>query len=96
MRFVQSSSSSTLCTNPTYQTVTGLSLYHTIPTLTTPNKKPFENIVGKGENAGNQHILLFPHNVFYPSQKNFQFLSHIYCYLQILSIWTCLKFCHLV
>ena len=23
-------------------------------------KKPFENIVGKGENAGNQHFLLFP------------------------------------
>ena len=22
--------------------------------------KPFENIVGKGENAGNQHFLLFP------------------------------------
>ena len=22
-------------------------------------KKPFENIVGKGENAGNQHFLLF-------------------------------------
>ena len=23
-----------------------------------------ENIVGKGENAGNQHFLLFPHNGF--------------------------------
>ena len=23
-----------------------------------------ENIVGKGENAGLQHFLLFPHNVF--------------------------------
>ena len=23
-------------------------------------KKPFENIVGKGENAGYQHFLLFP------------------------------------
>ena len=23
-------------------------------------KKPFQNIVGKGENAGNQHFLLFP------------------------------------
>ena len=28
--------------------------------LTTLYKKPFENIVGKGENAGNQHFLLFP------------------------------------
>ena len=31
-----------------------LTLYHTIPTVT------FENIMGKGENAGNQHFLLFP------------------------------------
>ena len=29
--------------------------------LTTLKKKPFENSVGKGENAGNQHFLLFPH-----------------------------------
>ena len=28
--------------------------------LTTLGKTPFENIVGKGENAGNQHFLLFP------------------------------------
>ena len=28
--------------------------------LTTLGKKPSENIVGKGENAGNQHFLLFP------------------------------------
>ena len=28
--------------------------------LTTLKNKPFGNIVGKGENAGNQHFLLFP------------------------------------
>ena len=28
--------------------------------LTTPIEKPFENIMGKGENAGNQNFLLFP------------------------------------
>ena len=28
--------------------------------LTMIRSKPFENIVGKGENAGNQHFLLFP------------------------------------
>ena len=28
--------------------------------LLTLSKKPFENIVGKGENDGNQHFLLFP------------------------------------
>ena len=53
--------------------------------------KPFENIMGKGENAGNQHFLLFP------SQNNFQFFSHIYCRrLQMLSIWTGLKYCRFV
>ena len=31
-------------------------LYHTIPT---PRKKPFENIVEKGENAGNGHFSPF-------------------------------------
>ena len=36
-------------------------LHPTIPTFNTPGKKKtFENIVGKGENAGNQHFLLFP------------------------------------
>ena len=34
----------------------------------TLNKKAFENIVGKGTNAGNQHFLLF-HNVFYPVRR---------------------------
>ena len=49
----------------------GLSLYQTVQsfktfgdkfenTLMTPSTKPFENIVGKGENPGNQHFLLFP------------------------------------
>ena len=30
------------------------------PLLTTPRKKALENTVGKGENSGNQHFLLFP------------------------------------
>ena len=34
-----------------------LTLYYTILTL---KKKALENIVGKGENAGNEHFLLFP------------------------------------
>ena len=29
--------------------------------LTTQKKKTLENNVGQGENAGNQHFLLFPH-----------------------------------
>ena len=42
-----------------------LSLYHTVPTL---RMKPLENIMGKGENAGNQHFLLFP-TMFYSLSK---------------------------
>ena len=38
------------------------------PLLTTLKKKLVENIVGKGENAGCQHFLLFP-QCFQPYQK---------------------------
>ena len=31
-----------------------LTLYPTIPIFNKPKKEPLENIVGKGENAGNQ------------------------------------------
>ena len=43
----------------------------TFNSITPRDKKAFENIVGKGENAGNQHFLLFP-QVFYPSMHKFQ------------------------
>ena len=46
--------------------------------LTALYKKSFKNIVGKGENAGNQHFFSFSHNVFYPFQNKFQVFSHIY------------------
>ena len=36
----------------------------------------FENIVGKEENAGNQHFLLFPQR-FLPFKDNFLFLGNI-------------------
>ena len=36
-----------------------LTLYHKVKTFMTLKKRPFENIVGKGANAGNQHYL-FP------------------------------------
>ena len=35
------------------------SLYPTIPTFNARKKKTIENTVGKGENAGNGHFLLF-------------------------------------
>ena len=44
--------------------------------LTTPRKKTFENIVGKEENAGNQHFLLFPQCFLtYQRQKSFMLSS---------------------
>ena len=33
---------------------------YNLQVLTALRRKSFENIVGKGENAGNQHFLLFP------------------------------------
>ena len=51
-------------------------------------KNPFQNIVGKGENAGNQHFLFFPQCfLLYQRQKLFIVL-HLFCRLETLSIWT--------
>ena len=56
-------------------------------------KKLFENIVGKGENAGNY---FFPTMFSTFHKTNFNFLVlYIFCHLQILPIWTSLKFCRL-
>ena len=62
--------------------------------LTTLKKKAFENNVGKGENAGNQHFLLFPTLLTFPKQT-LLFQSHLFGRLEMLSIWTSLKICHL-
>ena len=63
----------------------GLTLYHTIPTL---KKKPLENIVGKGENAGNQHSLFIPQG-FLPSQRQkSSFELHLFCHLQMQTLLT--------
>ena len=43
-----------------YTIIQNLTLYNTIPILTPMERKAFENILEKGENAGNQHFLLFP------------------------------------
>ena len=52
----------------------------------TLRKKPFENIVGKGENAGNQHFLLFP-QCFLPLKKQISiFDTHLNCRVQRFSI----------
>ena len=74
--------------------------------------RPFENIVGKGENTGNQLFILFL-QPFLPHEKqklNFvackcfnlviakmlSFGKELICGLQMLSIWTSLEFRHLV
>ena len=57
---------------------------------TLPRRKAFENIVGNGENAGNQHFLHFPQcflSVFLDKPNH---LSHIL--FDNLQIWTSLKF----
>ena len=60
--------------------------------LTALYKKPLENIVRKGENAWNQHFLLF-RQCFLPfSEQISNFQLHLFCRLQVLSIWTSLKF----
>ena len=53
----------------------------------TIRKKPFINIVGKGENAGNQHFFLFP-QCFPPIHREKPSLwQNLFCRLQMLSIW---------
>ena len=54
-------------------------------------KRPFENIVGKGENAGKQLFFLFP-QCFQPVRKQVSvFQSHLFCCLQMFSILTSLN-----
>ena len=54
--------------------------------LTTLKKQSFENIAGKGENAGNQHLLLFPQYLL-PFQNQISvFISHLFCHLKLFTI----------
>ena len=64
----------------------------------TLNDKAFENIVGKGENAGNQHFLLFPPCLQPSPKKKFQFFSQIFNILSSANASNLnrLKFCDLV
>ena len=68
-----------------------LTLYHTIPTFNDPEKEGFENIVGKGENAGNQHFLQFPQCLLTLPKLISNFEPYSFCRLQMLSNWTSLK-----
>ena len=52
--------------------ITLITLYHTIPAL---KPKAFDNIVGKGENTGNYHFLLFPQCFLYLSNTKIIILA---------------------
>ena len=69
-----------------------LSLYHTIPLLMTLRRKAFENIVGKGENADNEHFLLFPQYFLLYHREKSSYWKYSNCHLQMFSIWTSLKY----
>ena len=60
------------------------------------SERPFENIVRKGENAGNQHFHLFPQYFLFFTKQSSIFESHLFCCLQMLSIWTGPKSCRSV
>ena len=64
--------------------------------VTTLKKMPFENIVGIQENAVNQHFLLFPQCFLSIPNRISVFKLHLFCCLQMLSIWTSLKIWRLV
>ena len=55
----------------------------------------FENNVEKGENAVD-HFLLFPQYFLPFPKQNLIFDPCLICHLQMLSIWTSLKFCRLL
>ena len=60
--------------------------------LTTQRKQSFENIVEKGENAGNQHFLFFPQCFLLYLKQISTFDSHSNWHLHKLPIWTGPKF----
>ena len=58
----------------------------------TLSKKAIENILGKGENAGNQHFLLFA-KCCLPFLLQVPILNHVeYIVYSMLSVWATLKF----
>ena len=68
------------------------------PVLITQRKRPFENIVGKGNAIGKYHFLLFTTIFSILSKMNVitEFELLLICRLQILSVWTSHKFCHVL
>ena len=65
-------------------TSTLLNLYNTTMTFDMPEEKPFENTVGRRENAGKQQFL-HSDSIFYPMKDKFMFSVTFV-------IWKCFQF----
>ena len=61
-----------------------LTLYHTILSFDKPGRLDFKNILGKGENAGNQCFLLFPQCFIHFLNESFE--QQLLFRLQMLSV----------
>ena len=73
-----------------------LTLYHTIPTFNDPEKVAFWKHCGKRRKCWSPAFSPFPTMFSTLPHNKFQFFkSHLSCDLQMLSIWTSPKFCHL-
>ena len=57
----------------------------------TLSREAFENTMGKGENAGNQHFLPFPQCFLLYQGEKPSLQQYFICQLQIISIWSCWK-----
>ena len=65
------------------------------PDFKRPQRRPWKTLEEKGENAGNQHFLIFPQCfLLYPREK-LSLYPFLICRLQMLSIWLCPTFCRL-
>ena len=73
-----------------------LTLYHTIPTFNDPAKTACRKHCGKRRKCWIPAFSPFPAMFSTHPQKNFCFESHLFCHMQMLLIWTSLKFCCLV
>ena len=65
-----------------------LTHYHTMTLFDASGKEAFSKHCGKGENAGNQHFLLFPQCFLLYHRQKLSFMLHLFCRLQMPSIWT--------
>ena len=74
----------------------GLTHSHTMTPFDASGKEAFWKHFGKRRNCLYKQFLLFPQYFLLYQRQKLSFLLHLICRLQIVSIWTSLKFCHLV